>query len=206
VAANTYHQDGTIMRGLSMDFLDDPAARDVRDEYLFGHALLVAPVYQYKARARLVYLPAGAAWYDFHSGKRIEGGQKVEAAAPLNRMPLYVREGSIVPVGPEVQYAAEKPGGDITLFVFTGANGSFDLYEDDGVSYGYEQGQFARIPIRYDAGSASLVIGARTGSYPGMPEERTFKVRWIKDGTNPSDLDAKADATVSYKGAEVVVK
>jgi alpha-D-xyloside xylohydrolase len=206
VAANTYHHDGTIMRGLSMDFLDDPAARDVRDEYLFGHALLVAPVYQYKARARPVYLPAGAAWYDFHSGKRIEGGQKVEAAAPLDRMPLYVREGSIVPVGPEIQYAAEKPGGDITLFVFTGANGSFELYEDDGVSYGYEQGQFARIPIRYDAGSASLVIGARTGSYPGMPEERTFKVRWIKDGTNPSDLDAKADATVSYKGAEVVVK
>ena len=161
---------------------------------------------QYKARTRPVYLPAGTGWYDFHSGKRLEGGQKVDAAAPLDRMPLYVREGSIVPVGPDVQYSAEKPAGDITLLVFTGANGSFELYEDDGVSYGYEQGQFSRIPIRYDQASATLVIGARSGGYPGMPEERTFKVRWIKDGAKPSDLDARADATVTYKGAEVVVK
>ncbi len=206
VAANTWHHDGTIMRGLSMDFVDDVAARDIRDEYLFGNAFLVAPVYQYKARTRAVYLPAGAAWYDFHTGKRLEGGQKSDAAAPLNRMPLFVREGSIVPVGPELQYSSEKPGGDVTLLVFTGVNGSFELYEDDGVSYGYEKGQFSRIPIRYDAAGNTLVIGARTGSYPGMPEERTFKVRWIKEGTNPSDLDAKPDATVSYQGAEVTVK
>jgi alpha-D-xyloside xylohydrolase len=206
VAANTYHQDGTIMRGLSMDFVEDPAARDVRDEYLFGHALLVAPVYKYKARTRAVYLPAGAQWYDFHTGQRYPGGVSVDVAAPLGRMPLFVRGGSIIPVGPEVQYAAEKPGGDITLLVFTIADGSFELYEDDGVSYGYEKGQFSRIPIRYDAARGALIIGARTGSFPGMPEERTFKVRWIKDGTNPSDLDAKADVTVSYKGAEIVVK
>jgi alpha-D-xyloside xylohydrolase len=206
VAANTYHHDGTIMRGLSMDFVDDAAARDIRDEYLFGNAFLVAPVYQYKARTRAVYLPAGAAWYDFHTGKRLEGGHESEAAAPLNRMPLFVREGSIVPIGPDLQYSSEKPAGDITLLVFTGANGSFELYEDDGVSYGYEKGQFSRIPIRYDAAGNTLVIGARSGSYAGMPEERTFKVRWIKAGTNPSDLDAKPDATVPYKGAEVTVK
>jgi alpha-D-xyloside xylohydrolase len=163
-------------------------------------------VYQYQARTRSVYLPAGAQWYDFHTGKRLEGGRKVDAAAPLARMPLYVRAGSIVPVGPDVQYSSEKPGGDVTLLVFTGVNGSFELYEDDGVSYGYEKGQFSRIPIRYDAASGTLVIGARTGSFPGMPEERTFHVRWIRDGANPSALDAKPDATVSYKGAEVVVK
>jgi alpha-D-xyloside xylohydrolase len=206
VAANTWHHDGTIMRGLSMDFVADAAARDIRDEYLFGNAFLVAPVYQYKARTRPVYLPAGTAWYDFHTGKRLEGGHATDAAAPLERMPLFVREGSIVPVGPQLQYSSEKPAGDITLLVFTGANGSFELYEDDGVSYGYEKGQFSRIPIRYDAAGNTLVIGARTGSYPGMPEERTFKVRWIKEGTSPSDLDAKPDATVSYKGAEVTVQ
>jgi len=194
------------MRGLGMDFMDDAAARDIRDEYLFGNAFLVAPVYQHKARSRPVYLPAGAAWYDFHTGKRLEGGQQLDAAAPLNRMPLYVREGAIVPVGPDVQYSSEKPGGDITLFVYTGANGSFELYEDDGVSYGYEKGEFSRIPMRYDAAGGTLVIGARSGSYPGMPEERTFHVRWIKDGAKPSDLDARPDATVSYKGAEVAVK
>ena len=126
VAADTFHRDGTIMRGLAMDFADDAAARDVRDEYLFGKAFLVAPVYQYKARTRPVYLPAGADWYDFHTGAKPAGGQTIDAAAPLARMPLYVRAGSIVPVGPEIQYTAEKPGAPITLLVFTGADGSFD--------------------------------------------------------------------------------
>jgi len=206
VAADTYHRDGTMMRGLSMDFVDDPKARNIKDEYLFGNSFLVAPVYQYKSRARSVYLPAGAQWYDFHTGQRHPGGAAVQTAAPLGRMPLFVRGGSIVPVGPEVQYTAEKPDAPITLLVFTVTDGSFELYEDDGVSYGYEKGQFSRIPIRYDAATGTLVIGARSGSYPGMPEERTFNVRWIRDGANPSDLDAKPDATVSYKGAEVVVK
>jgi alpha-D-xyloside xylohydrolase len=187
-----------------MDFLDDPAARDVRDEYLFGKAFLVAPVYQFKARTRPVYLPAGADWYDFHTGERHAGAQKVDAAAPLERMPLYVRAGSIVPVGPEIQYTAQKTGGDLTLLVFMGADGTFDLYEDDGVSYGYEKGEFARIPLRLKDGR--LTIGARAGSFPGMAEERTIRVRWIKAGAKPpSDLEAKADATVSYKGAEVTV-
>jgi len=204
LAADTYHADGSIMRGLSMDFLDDPAARDVRDEYLFGKAFLVAPVYQFKARTRPVYLPAGADWYDFHSGALQKGGQQVDAAAPLERMPLYVRAGSIVPVGPQIQYTAQDTKGELTLLVFTGADGSFELYEDDGVSYGYEKGEFARIPMRFKDGK--LTIGARTGSFPGMPEERTIKVRWIKAGAKPpSDLDAAADATVSYKGAEITV-
>jgi len=206
VAADTFHRDGTIMRGLAMDFPGDAASREVRDEYLFGRDILVAPVYQYKARARPVYLPAGAEWYDLHTGQRHAGGQKVEAAAPLRHMPLYVRAGAILPVGPEIQYTAEKPGGDITLLVFTGANGSFDLYEDDGVSYGYEKGEFTRIPMRFDAATGTLTLGARTGSFPGMPEERTFKVRWIKDGAKaPTDFDAAVDATVVYKGAEVKV-
>jgi alpha-D-xyloside xylohydrolase len=178
----------------------------VRDEYLFGKAFLVAPVYQFKARARTVYLPSGADWYDFHTGEHRPGGQSFEAGAPLNRMPLYVRAGSIVPVGPDIQYAAESPGGDITLLVFTGSDGTFDLYEDDGVSYGYEKGEFSRIPMRYDAAKGTLVIGARSGSFPGMPEERTFKVRWIRPGAKaPSDFDAKSDATIAYQGAEVSV-
>jgi alpha-D-xyloside xylohydrolase len=206
LAADTFHRDGTIMRGLAMDFADDPAVRDVRDEYLFGKAFLVAPVYKYKARSRAVYLPAGADWYDFYTGRTSKGGQTLDAAAPLARMPLYVRAGSIVPVGPDVQHTAEKPGAPITLFVFTGANGSFDYYEDDGVTYGYERGEFARIPVRYDATTGSLTIGARSGNFPGMTEQRTFKVRWIKDGGRaPSDLDAPADATVEYKGAEVTL-
>ncbi|MBC8026697.1 MAG: glycoside hydrolase family 31 protein, partial [Steroidobacteraceae bacterium] len=207
LAADIYHHDGSIMRGLPMDFPDDAAARKVRDEYLFGKAFLVAPVYQYKARARQVYLPQGADWYDFHSGKMLQGGQNVEAAAPLARLPLFVRAGSIVPVGPEIQYTGEKPGAPITLFVFMGADGSFDYYEDDGVSYRYEKGEFARIPLRYDAAKGMLIIGARAGSYEGMPAKRTFHVRWIREGAKaPADLDAKVDATVEYEGAEVTVE
>ena len=206
VVADTYHRDGTILRGLPMDFPDDVAARNVKDEYLFGKAFLVAPVTKFEARARSVYLPAGADWYDFHTGAKLAGGAKVDAPAPLARMPLYVRAGAIVPVGPDVQYAAEKPGAPITLFVFTGADGSFDYYEDDGVSYGYERGEFARIPLRYDAAKGTLTLGARTGSYQGMPEKRTVKVRWIEDGRDiPADLDAKPDQTVEYTGAEIVV-
>jgi alpha-D-xyloside xylohydrolase len=206
VAADTFHDDGTIMRGLAMDFTNDAAARDVRDEYLFGKAFLVAPVHQFKARERPVYLPTGAEWYDFHSGQRHAGGQSLQAAAPLGRMPLFVRSGSIVPVGPAIQYSAEKPGAPITLLVFTGSDGAFDLYEDDGVSYGYEKGEFSRIPLRYDAAKGTLTIGERAGSYPGMPEERTFKVRWIKAGAKaPADLDAAADVSVEYKGAAITV-
>jgi alpha-D-xyloside xylohydrolase len=207
VAADTFHRDGTIMRGLSMDFSEDAAARDVRDEYLFGKAFLVAPVYKHKARSRKVYLPGGADWYDFHSGTKTAGGKTIDAAAPLARMPLYVRAGSIVPVGPDIQYAADKPGAAITLFVFTGQDGSFDYYEDDGVSYGYERGEFARIPLRYDAVKGTLTIGARSGKYPGMPETRTFRVRWIKAGSEaPADLDAAPDAAVEYNGAEITIK
>jgi alpha-D-xyloside xylohydrolase len=207
VAGDTYHRDGTIMRGLAMDFAADKAALDVRDQFLFGKAFLVAPVSSYKARERDVYLPAGADWYDFNSGKLLKGGQTVKAAAPLSRMPLYVRAGSIVPVGPEIQYSTEAPGAPITLYVFTGADGNFDLYEDDGVSYGYEKGQFSYIPMRFDAAKNTLVIGARSGSFTGMPEERVFRVRWIKDGGKaPSELDAPTDMSVEYRGAEVLIK
>jgi alpha-D-xyloside xylohydrolase len=195
------------MRGLAMDFAADPKALDVRDQYLFGKAFLVAPVGTHRARSRPVYLPAGADWYDFNAGGKLSGGQTVEAAAPLDRMPIYVRAGSIVPVGGAIQHAMEAPAAPITLFVFTGADGSFELYEDDGVSYGYEKGEFSRIPIRYDSASGTLTIGARAGSYPGMPEERKFRVRWIGEGGKaPADLDADVAATVDYKGAELTIK
>ena len=182
VAADTYHRDGTIMRGLAMDFADDPQARDVRDEYLFGKALLVAPVYQFKARTR----------HGLSTGGRATGTTSTPAnATPAARRSKPPRRsaacrcscapGRSCPWDRTSSTRAEKPGAPITLLVFTGSDGSFELYEDDGVSYGYEKGEFARIPLRYDAAKGTLTIGARAGSFPGMPEERTFKVRWIKD-------------------------
>ena len=206
LAGDTFHKDGTIMRGLVMDFPGDRKAWNVDDQYMFGPAFLVAPVTRFKARERHVYLPAGSSWYDFHSGRMEAGGRTIRAAAPFERMPLFVRAGSIVPIGPDIQYTGEKPGAPITLNVYTGADGSFSLYEDDGTSRQYLNGAFARVPIRYDEGSGTLTIGAREGSFPGMVQNRVFNVRWMTPKrARALDLDGKPDATVTYSGGQETV-
>jgi alpha-D-xyloside xylohydrolase len=194
------------MRGLVMDFPDDPKVRDIDDEYLFGPSFLVAPVTDYQARSRDVYLPAGSNWYDFYTGKPYQGGQTIKADAPLDRMPLFVRAGAIVPVGPAIQYTNEKPDAPITLFVYTGANGTFSMYKDQGTTYDYEHGAFARVPFSYDEASATLTIGKREGSYPGMPAERTFNIRWIAGPTpTATDFEAKPAQSVHYDGTAITV-
>jgi alpha-D-xyloside xylohydrolase len=204
LAGDIYHRDGSIMRGLVMDFPSDLKARDVNDEYLYGSAFLVAPVTSFKARSRSVYLPAGATWYDFESGKAHAGGQSIKADAPLSRMPLFVKAGSIVPTTVVQQYVGEKPDAPITLVVYTGKDGTFELYEDDGLSNGYMRGACSRIPVSYDDASGRVTIGARSGSFGGMVDKRVFKVRFIGGGAKPTDFDA-ADATVEYAGQPVVV-
>jgi alpha-D-xyloside xylohydrolase len=207
VAAQTYHNDYTIMRGLVMDFPGDNTVRNIGDQYMFGPSILVSPVYEYGARERDVYLPAGTSWYDFYTGDRVDGGAHVKAAAPLSRIPLYVRAGAIIPVGPEIQYTGEKPDAPITLYVYTGHDGSFSLYEDAGTDYGYEKGAFANIPMRYNDARGELTIGARKGEFPGMVGKRVFKVRWISGGRRDlMSFDGAADASVEYSGSEVVVR
>jgi alpha-D-xyloside xylohydrolase len=205
LAADTYFRDGTIMRGLVMDFPGDPAVRRIDDEYLFGPALLVAPVTEFQARRRPVYLPAGPSWYDFYSGRRFDGGQRIAADAPYERIPLFVRAGSILPVGPAIVHSGQAPGAPLTLCVYTGADGRFSLFEDDGVSMGYEKGAYTRIPITWDERRRTLVIGARTGAWRGMPAARTFHVRWIYPGW-PLDLDGRPDASVRYAGKTVAIR
>jgi len=206
LAADTYHKDSIIMRGLVMDFPHDARVRDIKDQYLFGPALLVNPVYAYRARSRAVYLPAGMRWYDFHTGEVHEGGRRVQANAPLARMPLFVKAGSILPMGPVLQHTNERPDAPLTLHIYTGADGRFDLYEDDGRTYGYERGEFARIPISYDDASGTLTLGARQGSFPGMIKERQINVRWITPGVSTTEFDAKPDATIRYSGDVVSIK
>jgi alpha-D-xyloside xylohydrolase len=161
-------------------------------------------VSEFKARSRKVYLPSGTKWYEFETGKSYAGGQTIAAAAPLSRMPLFVRAGAIVPTIPVQQYVGEKPNLPVTLVIYTGQNGAFDLYEDDGLSKGYARGAFSRIPVRYDEATGKLTIGARSGSFPGMADKRTFKVRFIGDGARSVDFEA-ADATVEYSGGVVSV-
>jgi alpha-D-xyloside xylohydrolase len=207
LGADTYHRDYTIMRGLVMDFPADRAVRNVDDQYMFGPAFLVCPVYQYGATTRSVYLPAGAQWHDFYSGKVSAGGSRITAAAPLEQIPLFVKSGSIVPTGPVTQYADEKPDAPITLQVYTGANGTFTLYEDAGTTYGYERGEFARIRFTYDQAARALTIEPREGRYPGLVARRTFNVRWIGPGiAGARQFDVQPDQSVEYSGAKIVIR
>jgi alpha-D-xyloside xylohydrolase len=207
LAGDTYQRDGTIMRGLVMDFPNDPKVWDINDQYMFGPAFLVSPVHAYKARSRPVYLPAGTGWYDFYTGQAYAGGREIEAQAPLNRMPLFVKAGSIVPTGPDVQWVGQKPDAPVMLFVYTGANGSFELYEDDGLSNSYARGAFSQIPIRWDERTRTLSLGARRGSFQGMRANRTFNIRWIS-GPRPdaADFSARPDQSVAYDGRPVSVR
>jgi alpha-D-xyloside xylohydrolase len=205
--AGAVTQDGaTMMRPLAMDFPDDPTVRSLPDEYMFGPTFLVSPVVHYRQRVRPVVLPKGL-WYDFWTGRVIEGGRTVEAAAPYNRIPLYVRAGSIVPFGPEIQYATEKPADPITLLVYTGADGQFSLYEDDGLTNAYERGEFARIPLTWSERTHTLTIGGRAGSFKGMLSSRTFRVAFVSPGNPvPFSFDLPAARTVVYSGAPVQVR
>jgi len=201
LAGMVTHDDYTILRALVMDFGDDANVLDINDQYMFGPAFLVNPVTEYKARARQVYLP-GSGWYRLQNGTYHEGGRTVQADAPYDDMPVFVREGSIVPCGPDIQYTGQKPADPIRLFVYTGKDAAFSLYEDEGINYNYEQGMFATIPLSYDEQSHTLTIGARKGSFPGMLHQRTFEIVWVtKDRPVGLDFSRPADAVMHYDGS-----
>ena len=203
LAGMTYFNDYTIMRPLVMDFTTDKQVYDIGDQYMFGPAFMVAPIYKYGVRTRDMYFPAGKGWYDFYSGKFYAGGNQQTVDAPYEKMPLFVKAGSIVPFGPDIQYAMEKQPDEITLFVYAGADADFTLYEDEGVNYGYEQGKYAMIPMHYSDADGKLTIGERQGSFPGMLQKRVFKVvKVAKDKPVPFDLNA-ASTRVDYDGNAV---
>jgi alpha-D-xyloside xylohydrolase len=148
MAARTYFDDYTIMRAMVMDFPDDQQVLNNGSQFMFGPSILVAPVTQYKARTWSVYLPKNeAGWFDFHTGKYYDGGQTIDADAPLTKMPLFIKAGAIIPAGPEMQYTAEKPTDPTTLYVYGGADATIDLYNDEAVNYNYQNGQYERIKI-----------------------------------------------------------
>lgn len=198
--------DYTIQRPLVMDFRTDKATWDIGDQFMFGPAILVSPVLKEHATGRHVYLPAGAEWYDFWTGQRMSGGKEITAAAPLDRIPLDVRAGSIVPMGPEIEYAGEKTD-PIELRIYPGADGSFELYEDQGDGYAYEHGAHSIIPIRWDDAAHTLTIGARQGSYAGMKPDHTFDVVIVAAGHGVGGgRTANPDKTVRYQGQATEVK
>ncbi len=206
LASKTWFEDYTIMRGLIMDFNGDENVTNIGDQYMFGNALMVCPVYKYKALEREVYLPRQNNWYDFHTGTYYRGGQWITADAPLEKMPLFVKEGTILPVGPPVQYTEEKPNAPLTLYVYTGNNAYFSLYEDEGDNYRYEQGCYSLIPIAYDQASGTLTLGQREGSFERMSTEKIFHIRKITPG-NRGTWSKGGDfvGTVHYNGTEQII-
>ena len=196
----------TLMRALPLDFRIDAKACAIPDEYMFGTAMLVSPVTEPKAASRTVYLPMGTSWYDFWNGTKSEGGQDVQAPAPLAQIPLHVPAGSLLPLGPLVQYAGEKPADPIELRVYPGKDGHLDLYEDEGDSYRYEQGVRAIIPLGWDEKAQTLTLGARQGDFPGMLHERTFLIIRVKAGHGIGLGETqKADVVIHYDGTAQTV-
>jgi alpha-D-xyloside xylohydrolase len=206
MAADTHYESGTMMRGLVMDFPHDDKVKNIKDQYLFGHALMVAPVTVYGARERQVVFPAGADWYDFDTGKRYAGGSAATVPAPLNRIPVFVKAGAVLTTGPVTQYVDEKPDAPIVLQVAAGSSGQASLYEDDGVSNAYERGEYSRIPVSYDDKAGTVTIGARCGSWKNMPQTRQFKVRVLRAGVAASAAMDAADRTVTYDGRALTIK
>jgi alpha-D-xyloside xylohydrolase len=195
------------MRGLVMDFNADTKVHNIADQYMFGPSLLINPVYTYKDKTRDVYLPNTHGWYDFYTGEYYTGGRTLKADAPLDRIPVYVKEGSILPAGPAIQYTSEKTADPLTLYVYTGKDATFTLYEDEGVNYNYEKDAYATIPFSYSEATGTLTIGARKGTYKGMPDKRKIQVVWIgKNHPAGVGTDTHADQVVDYTGSALELK
>ena len=199
------------MRPLVMDFPEDSRVRNISDQYLFGPSIMVNPVTTQGATSRAVYLPTDTppsiTWYNFWNGKQEPAGTRTTADAPIENIPLFIRSGSIIPMGPLVQYVNEKPDAAIELRIYRGADAAFTLYEDDGHSYAYEKGAHAAIPLRWNESTQTLTIGDRIGQFPQMIKNRTFNIVFVTDnhGIGFAPVE-KPDATVAYIGQSLNVK
>ncbi len=199
----TTSQGYTPMRGLIMDFRTDPHSATIGDQFLYGPAFLVNPITDPGVSSRRVYLPK-AKWYDFWTGDCVEGASTIDAEAPIDKLPLFVRAGSIVPMGPEKEWSTEKPEDPIELRIYRGANGDFTLYEDENDSYHYEKGMYSTISFHWDDASQTVTIGARNGAFPGMLAERNFQIVLVDEnhgfGIAPA---SKPDDVLHYSGKEI---
>jgi len=199
------HDGETLMRALPLEFPSDPRAKAIADQFLFGPALLINPVTTAGATQRSIYLPVGHDWIDFWTGKTVRGGQTVTAEAPLDRIPIYAKSGSIIPFGPAVQSASAKAD-PIDIRIYPGADGDFTLYEDEGDNYDYEHGAYSIIPLHWDDKASTLTVGERRGSFPGMLEHRTFRIVRVRE-SNGVGIAApeKFGTTVEFEGKAVSV-
>jgi len=196
----------TMMRPLVMDFNGDTSALNQSFEYMFGKAILVAPVTEPNVNERNIYLPKPVSWYNFWTGQRYDGGQTIKTETPLDKIPLYIKAGSIIPLGPVIQYATEK-NDPIEIRIYPGANGKYTLFEDENNNYDYEKGIYSTITFTWDDAKKILIIGARKGSFPGMIAEHKFNIVCVKNNKGIGINSSKTfDKVVTYNGKKIVVK
>jgi alpha-D-xyloside xylohydrolase len=190
-----------------MDFNGDTAAVNRQYEFMFGKSLLVAPITEANTTELNVYLPKSSEWYDFWTGNSFNGGQTIKTNTSLDKIPLFVKAGSIIPMGKLIQYAGEKKSDTLEILVYKGADGKFDLYEDEGDNYNYEKGALSTIAFSWDNAKKTMTINDRKGSFPGMLAQRKIYIVLVdvNKGTG-SDNNGKYDKEVTYFGKKVVVK
>jgi alpha-D-xyloside xylohydrolase len=195
----------TMMQALPLVYPNEPALRDVDDEFLFGNSLLVNPVAQPDATSRSVILPADNNWVDFWNGKTLHGGQTVVADAPLDRIPILVKAGSIVPMGPVVQSTADSEG-PLEIRVYSGKDAELLLYEDKGDGYAYEHGARATIPLHWDDRRKTLLVGDRSGTFPGMQMKIGFRIVLVRPGHGTGvESDSGFDRSFTYDGHQMKI-
>ena len=215
-ARKVHADDYSFMRAMGIAFPQDASARELKDQFMFGSDLLVAPVVQSQATKRSVYLPqivnsklSNCKWIDVWTGEQHEGGQKVSREVNLALMPIYVRQGTIMPWGPDIQYSAATDWDNLEIRIYPGADGTFTLYEDERDNYNYEQGRYSEIPFTWDNATQTLTIGARKGAFDGMLTKRTFRIVLV-DAANHVGLGIQQSARISkeitYDGSEVRTK
>ena len=207
LAGWAHFKDYTLMRALVMDFGSDRNVDNIGNQWMLGPALMACPVGYYKARNRSVYFPQQCGWFNLYTGEHIEGGRNMVVDAPYEQIPVFVREGAIIPFGPEMEWSDEKAAELINLYVYAGQNGQFQLYEDEGTNYNYEKGKYATIDITYDDATRTVSFGDRKGQFPGMLKQRRFNVVLItKDTASPLNLDNPKGKMVQYKGKAVTLQ
>ncbi len=205
VAWKTTEENYTPMRALVMDFREDPRVWNIGDQFLFGPSLLVNPVTEPGATSRHLYLPK-VKWYDFWTGDALDGGRAIDTPAPIDRMPLFVRAGTILPLGSPIEYA-QQPGEPIELRIYTGADGDFTLYSDEGDNYNYEKGAYSTIPIHWNESTHILMIGERHGEYAGMSKTQTFRVVFVRtDHGTGVEQTRTEESTIAFDGRPYELK
>ena len=196
----------TLMRPLVMDFRDDAKAVNQPYEYMFGKSILVAPITEAGTSDWNVYLPKSASWFDFWTGKQFDGGQTIKTAAPLDKIPLFVKAGSIIPMGKFIQYAGQKSADTLEIRVYKGADGKFDLYEDEGDSYNYEKGKYTVVPFSWDEHRQTLTIGEKEGNFAGSLTRRTFNVVLVSESEGLGTIASTTKKGIVYEGRKVDIK